>query len=99
MWDGVSPRIKADGIPLRLQPGGGSSGGRGYFAWIDASGVGAKPLAIHFDYNFRGNESLSLIPNAGDTTWKVHSSWASPSFVGAFLIIIGIGRFPNSSAS
>ena len=82
---GANPRIKADGIPLRLQPGGGSSGGRGYFAWIDASGVGAKPLAIHFDYNFRGNESLSLIPNAGDTTWKVHSSWASPSFVGAFL--------------
>ena len=82
---GANPRIKADGIPLRLQPGGGSSGGRGFFAWIDASGIGGKPLAIHFDYNFRGNESLSLIPNAGDTTWKVHSSWASPSFVGAFL--------------
>lgn len=82
---GANPRIKADGIPLRLQPGGGSSGGRGFFAWINASSIGAKAMAIHFDYNFRGNQSLSLVPNAGDTTWRVHSSWASPSFVGAFL--------------
>jgi inner membrane protein len=82
---GANPRIKADGVPLRLQPGAGSSGGRGFFAWIDASGIGAKPIAIHFDYDFRGNRSLSLLPNAGDTTWKVHSSWPSPSFVGAFL--------------
>ena len=70
-------------MPLRLQPGAGSSGGRGFFAWIDASTIGAKPLAIHFDYAFRGNQSLSWLPNAGDTEWKVHSSWASPSFVGA----------------
>jgi inner membrane protein len=82
---GANPKVKADGVPLRLQPGGGSSGGRGFFAWLDASGIGAKPLAIHFDYNFRGNQSLSLMPNAGDTAWKVHSSWPSPSFAGAFL--------------
>ena len=82
---GSNPRVKANGVPLRLQPGAGSTGGRGFFAWIDASSIGTKPLAVHFDYNFRGNESLSLLPNAGDTTWKVHSSWASPSFVGAFL--------------
>jgi len=82
---GANPLIKADGVPLRLQPGAGSSGGRGFFAWIDASTIGAKPLAIHFDYAFRGNQSLSWLPNAGDTEWKVHSSWESPSFVGAFL--------------
>ena len=82
---GANPRVNADGRQLRLQPGGGSSGGRGFFAWIDASGLGARPLAVDFAYNFRGNQSLSLLPNAGDTAWKVHSSWASPSFAGAFL--------------
>jgi inner membrane protein len=82
---GANPRVNAAGVPLRLQPGGGSSGGRGFFAWIDASGLTAKPLAIDFAYNFRGNGSLSLVPNAGDTAWKVRSSWASPSFAGAFL--------------
>jgi inner membrane protein len=82
---GANPRVNADGRPLRLQPGGGSSGGRGFFAWIDAGSLGGRPLAIDFAYNFRGNQSLSLLPNAGDTAWKVHSSWASPSFAGAFL--------------
>ena len=32
----------ADGRPLRLQPGGGSSGGRGFFAWVDATGLPAQ---------------------------------------------------------
>jgi inner membrane protein len=82
---GANPRVNVDGRPLRLQPGGGSSGGRGFFAWIDASSLGARPLAVDFAFNFRGNQSLSLLPNAGDTAWKVHSSWSSPSFAGAFL--------------
>src|SRR4051794_36554375 len=34
---GTNPQVSAGGKPLRLQPGGGSSGGRGFFAWIDAS--------------------------------------------------------------
>ena len=82
---GANHEVKADGVPLRLQPGGGSSGGRGFFAWIDARGVTDKPLAIEFRFDFRGNQSLGLFPNAGDTTWKVHSSWSNPSFGGAFL--------------
>ena len=82
---GANPRVNAGSAPLRLQPGGGSSGGRGFFAWIDASSLTAKPLAIDFAYSFRGNGSLRLIPDAGDTAWKVRSSWASPSFAGAFL--------------
>ena len=45
----------------------------------------AQPLVIDFAYDFRGNGSLSLIPNAGDTAWKVRSSWPNPSFAGAFL--------------
>jgi inner membrane protein len=82
---GANPRVLVDGRPLRLQPGGGSSGGRGFFAWIDASGLTTAPLIADFAYDFRGNESLALMPQAGDTRWTVRSSWASPSFGGAFL--------------
>ena len=82
---GANPHVIADGRPLRLQPGGGSSGGHGFFGWLDASSLKGRPLAIDFAYDFRGNGSLSLLPNAGDTAWKVHSSWPSPSFGGAFL--------------
>ena len=34
---GANPRVTAGGRALRLQPGGGSSGGRGFFAWIDVA--------------------------------------------------------------
>ena len=82
---GANPRVRADGRPLRLQPGGGSSGGRGFFAWLDASGLNAKPIAVEFAFDLRGNEALSVAPQAGDTRWTVHSSWRSPSFGGDFL--------------
>ena len=82
---GANPRVSTDGRPLRLQPGGGSGGGRGFFAWIDASSLSGKPIAVHFEYEFRGNASLSLAPQAGDTRWTVHSSWPGPSFGGDFL--------------
>jgi len=82
---GANPRVAADGHMLRLQPGGGSSGGRGFFAWMDASGLAAKPIAVDYVYEFRGNASLSLAPQAGDTRWTAKSSWPSPSFGGDFL--------------
>jgi len=82
---GANPRVSADGRPLRLQPGGGSSGGRGFFAWIDAGGLTAKPIMVDFAYVLRGNASLSLAPQSGDTRWTVRSSWPSPSFGGDFL--------------
>jgi inner membrane protein len=82
---GANPRVAAEGAPLRLQPGGGSGGGRGFFAWTDASGLSTKPLMVDFTYDFRGNASLSLAPQAGDTHWTVKSSWPSPSFGGDFL--------------
>ena len=82
---GTNPQVSADGRPLRLQPGGGSNGGRGFFAWIDASTLNARSLAVDFAFDFRGNEGLSLAPQAGDSVWRVHSSWPSPSFGGEFL--------------
>ena len=82
---GANPRVSVDGRPLRLQPGGGSGGGRGFFAWLDAGALNAKPMAVEFAFDVRGNEALSIAPQAGDTRWTVHSSWPSPSFGGDFL--------------
>ena len=82
---GANPRVAAEGRPLRLQPGGGSGGGRGFFAWIDATSLNGAPLNVDFAYDFRGNAALSLAPQAGDTSWRVRSSWPHPSFGGDFL--------------
>jgi inner membrane protein len=82
---GANPRVTVDGRPLRLQPGGGSSGGRGFFSWLDATGLSVRPTAVDFAFEFRGNEALSLAPQAGDTRWSVHSTWPDPSFAGGFL--------------
>ena len=83
---GANPRVTVAGRPLRLQPGGGgSSGGRGFFAWVDAAGLQSAPLAVDFAYAYRGNSSITLAPDAGDTVWTVRSSWPHPSFGGEFL--------------
>jgi inner membrane protein len=82
---GANPRVMVEGRPLRLQPGGGSGGGRGFFAWIDAASLNSAPLNVDFAYDFRGNAALSLAPHAGETLWTVRSSWPSPSFGGDFL--------------
>ena len=83
---GANPSVKVGGRPLRLQPGGGSTGeGRGFFAWVDATTLPTQPMVVDFNYGFRGNASLSLAPQAGDTVWAVNSSWPHPSFVGGFL--------------
>jgi inner membrane protein len=82
---GANPRVAAGGRALRMLPGGGSSGGRGFFAWLDATGLNTQPMVVDFAYDFRGNAALSLAPQAGDTRWTVKSSWSSPSFGGDFL--------------
>jgi len=82
---GANPRVSVGGTPTRLQPGGGSGGGRGFFAWLDASGLNNTPIMVDFAFDLRGNESIGLVPQAGDTSWTVKSSWPSPSFTGDFL--------------
>ena len=82
---GGNPRVSVGGRPLRLHPGGGSSGGRGFFAWIDAGELQSAPIPVEFAYDFRGNASLALAPEAGDTRWTVRSPWPHPSFGGDFL--------------
>ena len=82
---GANPKVTIDGAKLKLQPGGGSGPGKGFFAFVDAAGITGKSMLVEFDYGFRGNGSLTLAPHAGDTHWKVASSWANPSFGGSFL--------------
>lgn len=84
---GQPPALSVDGQPLRLQPGHGptETGGAGFFAYLDAGAIRARPVAVAFRLGFRGNGSLALAPSAGDTRWRVTSPWPSPSFAGGFL--------------
>ena len=82
---GANPTVSIDGRPLKLQPGGGSGPGKGFFAFVDASTLTVKSALVKFDYGFRGNAALALAPHAGDTHWRVKSSWPNPSFGGSFL--------------
>jgi len=83
---GANPNVTAQGARLRLQPGAGSTGGRGFFAFMDASALaGGSQIHIAFAYEVRGSGAFSLSPQAGDTRWIVRSPWPHPSFVGDFL--------------
>jgi inner membrane protein len=82
---GANPKVAVNGRPLRLQPGGGSGGGRGFFAWIDASELKNGPIGVRYGYGLRGNSSLTFAPQAGETVWNLLSSWPHPSFRGEFL--------------
>lgn len=77
--------LKANGRALAVEPGKGpgATGGQGFFAFLEWNGQG--PLAVDYSFNLRGSRSLSLVPRGGQTKWEVASSWASPSFGGAFL--------------
>ncbi len=82
---GANPGVRIAGQPLRLQPGGGSDGGAGFFGWVDAGSLARQPLLVDYHYGFRGNRSLGLAPQAGETRWRLRSSWPHPSFQGSFL--------------
>jgi len=84
---GPPPRVSVDGTPLALQPGNGlpATGGAGFYSFVDARTLVARPMTADFAFDFRGNGWLTLSPWAGDTAWTVSSSWPSPSFVGGFL--------------
>ena len=78
-------KLIANGTPLPVEPGKGpaATSGQGFFAFLPWNGEGA--LDVDYGFGLRGSRSLSLVPRGGKTTWNVSSSWASPSFSGAFL--------------
>lgn len=84
---GAPPAVVVDGRALALHPGGGTAetGGSGFFSFVNADALRTAPLNANFVFGFRGNGWLAMQPNAGDTRWKVKSSWAHPSFQGGFL--------------
>jgi inner membrane protein len=77
--------ITANGQSLDVQPGKGpqATSRQGFFAFVPWNGQGG--LTVDYAFALRGSRSLSLVPRGGQTTWDVASSWASPSFGGAFL--------------
>jgi inner membrane protein len=83
---GANPRVTVEGRPLEMLPGSGSSGGaRGFFGRIDATSLASRSITVAFGYDLRGNATISLAPEAGDTSWTVRSGWPNPSFAGDFL--------------
>ena len=82
---GANPEVVTGGGRVRLQPGGGSGGGRGFFAWIDAGQLRGRPIDVAYKFELRGNSALTFVPQGGDTKWTVKSSWPHPSFGGDFL--------------
>ena len=84
---GANPQVTVGGNQLQLHPGGGTGENRspGFFAWVDAGTLGAGPIDVAFQFDLRGNRSLALAPRAGDTSWRVRSTWPHPSFGGGFL--------------
>ena len=82
---GANPEVVSTGRRLRLQPGGGSGGGKGFFAWVDAGPLTGRSIDVRYNFDLRGNSSLTFVPQGGDTKWTVQSSWPHPSFGGDFL--------------
>jgi inner membrane protein len=78
-------KVLVNGQTRELQPGKGlaASNGSGFFTFIDWDGT--TPLDVSYDYAFRGNKSLTMVPRGKETSWDVKSSWPSPSFEGDFL--------------
>lgn len=83
---GANPDIRVAGRPLQLGSGGGTSlVSGGFYAPIDLTQVDSARFSVDFRFALRGNQSFALMPRAGDTAWKVSSTWANPSFTGGFL--------------
>lgn len=77
--------LVVNGQALAVQPGKGpgATGGAGFFAFLPWNGAAA--ITVDYGFGLRGSRSLSVVPRGGQTRWTVSSTWASPSFSGAFL--------------
>ncbi|MEM8695794.1 MAG: cell envelope integrity protein CreD [Pseudomonadota bacterium] len=75
--------IRFNGVDVDLRSGSG--GAPGFSAFVDATALAETTIPASFTLSFRGNQRLSLQPQAGETEWTVQSSWPHPSFQGGFL--------------
>ncbi|MGB5485673.1 cell envelope integrity protein CreD [Parasphingorhabdus sp.] len=80
-------KVVVNGKNLELQPGKGlgETGNSGFFAFVDGSALEAGAIEAEFNVRFKGHQSLTIAPNAGQTDWTVQSEWPHPSFAGSFL--------------
>jgi inner membrane protein len=80
-------KVSVNGQALELQPGKGlgATGNSGFFAFLDGSALESGAIEAKFDVRFKGHQSLTIAPNAGQTEWTVQSKWPHPSFAGSFL--------------
>ena len=82
----ANPDVRVRGRALQLGPGGGTSlVSGGFYAPIDLTQIDPARFSVDFRFALRGNQSLALMPRAGDTAWKISSPWSNPSFTGGFL--------------
>lgn len=98
---GAPPAVTAAGRAVALRPGRGpaETTGAGFVAPLDAGALAGGMIPVTFRFGFRGNGWLALVPDAGDTSWRVTSPWASPGFSGGFLPVarrIGADGFAAS---
>lgn len=80
-------KVTVNGEALELQPGKGlgATGNSGFFAFLDSSALQDGRIEAAFSVRFKGHQSLTIAPNAGQTEWTVQSKWPHPSFAGSFL--------------
>jgi inner membrane protein len=80
-------KVSVDGESLELQPGKGlgETGNSGFFAFFDAASLIDGEISTSFAVRFKGNQSVTIAPHAGQTEWTVQSTWPHPSFAGSFL--------------
>lgn len=80
-------KVVVNGETLELQPGKGlgETGNSGFFAFLDGSALENGAIEAAFKVRFKGHQSVTIAPHAGQTEWTVQSKWPHPSFAGSFL--------------
>ena len=80
-------QVVVNGRSLALQPGKGlgETGNSGFFAFLDGAALESGAIEARFKVRFKGHQSVTLAPHAGQTEWTVRSKWPHPSFAGSFL--------------
>jgi inner membrane protein len=76
--------VRAGGQPLRLQPGGGAAAAARLLR-LARRRASERPIRSISPSISAATRALSLAPQAGETRWRLRSSWPHPSFQGGFL--------------
>ncbi|RGP40455.1 Inner membrane protein CreD [Altererythrobacter insulae] len=78
-------QLSANREALTLNPGRGPKSTRGTGVHANYDWSDGEEINLDWSYSLRGSRSFSFIPRGQSTEWSIQSSWAHPSFTGAFL--------------